>query len=94
MALDGNGFRGFQTSGSSGTVLMGTYFTGTLNASGELSLSVANANIYDFVASFQQDPGAQSGIYRFDPSNTTLLKLRADIGALASGFTIAGSYWQ
>jgi hypothetical protein len=92
MALDGGGFRGFQTSGSAGTVMMGTYFSGTLDANGELSISLANANTYKVEAFFQQDPGAQSGIYRFNQSNTTALYLRADLGALASGFTIAGSY--
>ncbi|MFY9225103.1 MAG: hypothetical protein WAQ98_20685 [Blastocatellia bacterium] len=94
MARQGYGFRGSFASGGSNAPKNLIPFERTLNASGQCSITITNADLYDYVAEVQEDTGYQSGTHRMDEENTTAIKIEADIQASAEGKRVAGIYWR
>ena len=96
--LLGGGFstNGYPADGSSGSSSggVGTAFQGTCDASGIISIAIANADQKNGFCAFQEDSGGQGGFSRIDEANTTHLKFQADIQIEAEGLVAAGLYWE
>lgn len=68
-------------------------FAGTLDANGELAITLADADTYDVTAAFQQDTTFGSSLIRFNHTDTAALHIKSSSGSADSGKAVAGSYW-